>query len=60
MIRFTKSPTGKFSLAYSKGNAAILDVKLEEAVVKAEYAVKITEKDLNEHEAAELLPKGKK
>lgn len=42
-IKFTESPTGKFSLAYSKGETGFVEDEMGKEVLKAGYGEKVPE-----------------
>ncbi len=59
-VFFTKSPTGKFKLAYSEGDVAKLDSKQADILIEAEYAVDNAEKQKREAAAAKEVEDAKK
>lgn len=42
-VQFTKSPTGRFHLAYSEGEVAELNDALANELIESEYAVLVEE-----------------
>lgn len=56
MVLFTKSPTGRFLLAYSAGDRASLAPALEDEIVAEGYGTYVTDADASEP-AADIKPK---
>ena len=56
-VRFVKSPTGRFGLAYSAGDVGFVPASLAEMAISEGYAVLIEEKAI---ETADAAPKYKK
>ena len=44
-VLFTKSPTGKFNLAYSENEVGELESKLADELIESKYAVEVKDKD---------------
>ncbi len=55
MIQFTKSPTGRYRLAYSEGDTVGLDSALEKELIENDFAVEINQETI-ESNAGGLQP----